>query len=123
MSPVEKFWYSKLYSGDLGTGWDTEIVVQEFYSDFVKVCNDQGIRHRPSDSVFGTQIKALVPGLKPVKGKASLHGGKRPNVYRFPSLDDCRAVFAKKFNYNIEWPVYEDTEPVTSTTNPSDETE
>ena len=111
MTPIQKFVFGKLESGNLSAskqGWDTEIPIKELYGDFIRFCNDLGIRHRPSDAEFGTQLKKLIPGINVAKGRSGRYGISRPNVYRVPTLDDCRADFCKFINYQVEWPVYEE---------------
>jgi len=124
MTPIQKFWFSKLGSGILangGTGWDDEIPTKSLYGDFVRFCNDIGIRHKPADSEFGTQLKKIVQGLHNSKGRTGRYGTHRPNVYRVPPLQECRAAFEKFINYQVEWPVYEDVVNTTaiSTVEPS----
>lgn len=113
MTPVQKFAFQLLESGVLGTGtngWH-EIPTKDLYNQFIDFCIRVGIRHRPSNSEFGTQLKKLFPGVMNAKGRLSKYGSNRPNVYRFPSLDDCRKVFEKFINYKVEWPVYEEEPP------------
>ena len=115
MTPIQKFWFSKLESGVLansGAGWDTDIPTKSLHGDFVRFCNDIGVRHKLADSEFGTLLRKLAPGISNGKGKASKYGSHRPNVYKVPSLAECREVFCKFINYQVEWPVYEDNPSV-----------
>lgn len=112
MTPIEKFLYVKLEAGSLGIDWPTEIAVRDLYQDFIVFCTQTGVRHRPSSSEFGTQLKKLVPSITRAKGSASKYNTHRPNVYRLPSLSACRRAFERYINYQVEWPVYEATTAV-----------
>jgi len=109
MTPIQKFWYSKLLAGSLSlkSDWETEVPTKGLYMDFIRFAGDLGVRHKPSDAEFGTQLKKLVSGITTGKGRASMYGSQRPNVYRVPPLDECRAEFCKFVNYAVEWPVCE----------------
>lgn len=82
MTPIQKYWYGKLESGNLTfrQSWDTEIPTKELYGDFITFANDLGVRHKLSDSEFGTQLKKLVPGITVAKGSKSRYSSNRPNV-------------------------------------------
>ena len=120
MTPVQKFMFQKLETGVLSNpvnGWD-EIPIQDLYAQFIAFCIRVGLRHRPSDSEFGTHLKKLFTGVTTAKGRSTTYGGHRPNIYRFPSLRDCRRTFERFINYQVEWPVYVDlpaTEPEVAT--------
>jgi len=119
MTPVQKFVFQLLEAGVLSnsvTGWD-EIPTKELYSQFINFCSNTGVRHRPSSSEFGTQLKKLFPEVKNGKGLKSRYGSSRPNVYRFPRLNECRRVFEKFINYNVEWPVFEEIEAINTAEN------
>lgn len=110
MSPVHKFIFEKLESGALSNsvnGWD-EVPTKDLYSQLITFCIHIGERYKPSPSEFGVQLKKLFPGVTTAKGRQNRYGSARPNVYRFPSLDECRKVFEKFINYQVEWPVYAD---------------
>jgi len=95
------------------SGWDGEIPTRDLYGQFIEFCNRIGVRFKPSDSEFGTQLRKLVPGLTASKGRSNRYGSHRPNVYRVPSLQDCRVAFCKFINYQVEWPVFEEQSPTT----------
>lgn len=110
MSPVHKFIFEKLESGALSNsvnGWD-EVPTKDLYSQFIAFCIHIGERYKPSPSEFGVQLKKLFSGVTAAKGRQNRYGSVRPNVYRFPSLDECRRTFERFINYQVEWPVYAD---------------
>jgi len=111
LTPVQKYWYAKLEAGSLPNcqGWD-DIPKKELHYDFVRFCNDSGIRHKANDSEFGSQLKKLVPNMSTGKGRTGIYGTTRPNVYKFPSLHDCREVFCIFINYPIAWPICDETQ-------------
>lgn len=124
MTSVQKFAFQLLESGVLGTGssgW-LEIPTKDLYNQFIDFCVRVGVRHRPSNSEFGTQLKKLFPDIRNAKGLASRYGTNRPNVYRFPTLAECRKVFEKFINYKVEWPVYEEVPPSSEETSSTDNT-
>jgi hypothetical protein len=111
MTPVQKFWYSRLQAGSLSStrnSWDTEIPKEWLHGDFIKFCNEIGVRHKSSDSEFGTQLKKLVPSLTTGRSSAGRYGESRKNTYRLPSLEECRAAFCRLVNFEIPWTQYEE---------------
>lgn len=111
MTPIQKFWYSRLQAGSLSStrsSWDTEIPKEWLYGDFIKFCNEIGVRHKSSDSEFGTQLMKLVPDLTTGRSSAGRYGERRKNTYRLPSLEECRAAFCKLVNFEITWPSYQE---------------
>lgn len=114
MTPIQKFWFGKLSSGYLcnaASGWEDEIPTKTLYQLFLDFSASIGVRHKPSDSEFGTQLRKLVPNISTGKGRTSRYGSIRPNVYKIPSLDECRSIFEEFINYKVEWPVFEETNP------------
>lgn len=121
MTPIQKFWFGKLSSGSLGnavSGWEDEIPTRDLYQQFLDFAGSIGVRHKPSDSEFGTQIRKLAPDISTGKGRTSRYGSIRPNVYKVPSLEECRVVFEEFINYKVEWPVFDETTPSPETTTP-----
>lgn len=119
MTPIQKFWFGKLSSGYLcnaASGWEDEIPTKTLYQLFLDFSASIGVRHKPSDSEFGTQLRKLVPNISTGKGRTSRYGSIRPNVYKIPSLDECRSIFEEFINYKVEWPVFEETNPPPETT-------
>jgi len=123
LTPVCKFIFEKLESGVLSNAvnrWD-EIPTKDLYSQFIAFCIHIGERYKPSASEFGIKLRKLLPGVSTTKGRANRYGSARPNVYRFPSLSDCRKTFESFINYQVEWPVYEDMPTTPDTTAVSDD--
>lgn len=111
MPPVQKYWLSRLQAGNVHSsvaGWATEIPKEWLYDDFIRFCSAVGVRHRPSDSEFGTQLKKLVPGITNGRSSAGRYGGSRKNTYRLPSLEECREAFSRMVNFEIQWTQYEE---------------
>ncbi len=103
LSPVQKFWYQILETGDLeypGSGWgDGKIATEKLYESYIKFCNDIGIRHRDTAQLVGTTLKKMVSLTKNRKSRI----GCREYEYTFPSLRECRESFDKFVNFNNEW--------------------
>ncbi len=69
--------------------------------DFLQHAKDIGYARRSSETELGMVLGKLVPGL----GKARRTvGGRRQNMYDFPSLIQCRAEFDKRTRTNNPWP-------------------
>ena len=108
MTPVQKFWYEKLRSGQLRydeTEWSENITKSEFREQYLKFCCDIGWRHKLIDRQFGKELKKLCPKITPryLKIDIDSSGVKREWFYQLPPLDVCRDAFEKKIGMEICW--------------------
>ncbi len=105
MPPIEKWWYGRLQSG-APTGqrdeWMSELPVSEMFDDYAQESGVAGARHRGDITQFGITMFKLVPGLG--KGRTKPTRGVRVNIYKIPSLADCREAFAKMLGGDVPWP-------------------
>jgi len=109
MTPVQKFWYEKLRSGQLRDsedGWNEIIPREEFRQQYLDFCGEIGVRYRMTEAPFSKAIKKLCPGISQKYLTVSIDSGgttKRKRHHIFPTLDDCRDNFEKKVGLEIEW--------------------
>jgi len=109
MTPVQKFWYEKLRSGQLQNnenGWGEIIPRKAFYHQYLSFCDEIRTRYRMSEGPFSKAIKKLCPGISQKYLTVSMDSGgttKRERHHNFPTLDECRNNFEKKVGLEIEW--------------------
>jgi phage/plasmid-associated DNA primase len=112
MSPIQKFLYAVLSKGNLkpyGTGWDDGIIAKEdLYKTYVQYAQDMKFKHMATQQEFGIQIlkmfpKGTIATDAKIKDPSSSNLSKRKNVYKFPSLEECRKHFSKYLNQEIAW--------------------
>lgn len=103
LEPVPQWWLTclsegRLIASDFGADWPGEVDCERFRSSFRRYAREHNIRGRvPDDNRFGAEIKKVTGGT--VK-HARLATGY---VYRFPSLDECRASWSKFIGHDVEW--------------------
>jgi hypothetical protein len=109
MNPIQKFWFETLRSGHLGEQedyWSEEIKTIELYEQYLKFCNNLGVRYREIDRTFGKSIKKLCPKIEkryPTLDIDSTGTVKRAYCYKFPPLEICRMDFEKIVGIEIGW--------------------
>ncbi|MBF0383892.1 MAG: hypothetical protein HQL69_22985 [Magnetococcales bacterium] len=107
MSPVEKFWLSRLEDCCLldGRGWgDGSVPTKLFFDAYAEYFTGQGQRWIGSSQTFGTQLKNLV-GVQ----KRRIGG---TNHYVFPSLNECRKSWEQRTQQDWEWQDNSDEEDI-----------
>ncbi len=96
LEPVKTWWYQKLNDGELiqGFGWK-QVSSQDLYDDYVVSAKKQGISWPGSQTIFGIELRKVLPKDWILKGRQASKDsfGKRPNLYKFPSLKVCRRSF------------------------------
>lgn len=88
-----KFWIERLEEGSIHSGddsWSSEIECKALYDDYIELAKTLKQRFPLSLQQFGKGINKLCPGVEKVRKN---QGGYRVNVYRFPSLEECRKQF------------------------------
>jgi len=108
--PIERWWYEALVRGEINPflHWPAEIPCADIYSEFLNDRKLQNDRYRPDESELGRKLKKLTDG-KIAKIRKRDDPGKqfgqkdRRHFYVLPSLKDCRSIFSKVLNFDIEW--------------------
>lgn len=113
LTPVESWWLAALERGAptrKWTLWPTEVSGEELFDDYVATSDKIGVKRRAEETVFGMQLRKLVPGLtrRRVTIGEGPDMGRRVRCYVLPPLADCRALFAEQLNQAMPW---EDDEP------------
>jgi Family of unknown function (DUF5906) len=75
-----------------------EIKTQEFYGFYKQYCLDQR-QETMKDFEIGKRLPKLIPGVQ-VKRSGRDGDSQRPNIYVFPTLEECRKSFEKSFKQN-----------------------
>lgn len=115
LSPEDSWWFTSLSRGwivisdQISTGsdpepaletWPTEIEIERVHRSYVAHCDQAGVRHKKISAQLGNDLRKLVAGLE--RGRATI-SGRRPYVYRLPSLEVCRAEFERRIGTRIDW--------------------
>jgi len=93
MNNVEKFWMERLKEGTLAPehkDWRAEILVNSLYFEFKEFASGLKDRHPATKESFGRNIAKVCP---PVHRARVTDGEKRPWIYRYPTLEECRREF------------------------------
>jgi len=105
MSPIEKFWYTRLMEGSLSSDyseWQESIECKPLYDEYKDFGSAIGERYKLTSSEFGKGLKKLCPS-KDKKRRSADHGGGRPYYHVFPPLDECRKHFEDLVRIPIDW--------------------
>ncbi len=100
-----KFWIERLEDGALRSGddgWSGEIECKALYDDYLEFANNLKQRFPQTPQQFGRIINKFCQGVVKVKTN---QGGYRTNVYRFPTLEECRRQFELlvRMENQIKW--------------------
>lgn len=120
LSPEESWWYDKLWYGrtlERGRGgWERDLPTKQLQADYIDTLHKQGIMRRMSQTALGrflvracgdgwprlTQRVAEVEDVGP--GGMVQRRRERAYFYTLPTLEDCRARWAKLYGGDFEWP-------------------
>lgn len=101
---VHNWWLDSLTEGrllnsDFAEGWVEEVDTIRFRDAFYRGCRERQVGGRlPAVSEIGRELKKCLPDFQ-----GSIRA--RPaNVYRFPSLEVCRAAWEHFIQHKVEWP-------------------
>lgn len=103
MSPLQKFWFSKLEAGSLENYkdvWEGEVSCTKFRDEYYEFSGSIGSRYKGSETEIGIWLKKLVPELKK---RRKMRKGKRINCYEFSSLEECRKHWDNITRDNFGW--------------------
>lgn len=103
-SRFDNFLYKVLYEGfiDFPSSVPTkafrEVKIQDLYSSYRQYCEDTR-QEILKDFEIGKRLLKLIPEVQ-VKRSSRDQSHQRPNIYVFPTLEECRKAFEKSFKQN-----------------------
>ena len=105
MDVAGKFWIERIEDGTLSMGhddWTGEIECKAMYDNYLEFANSLKQRFPLTPQQFGRSMNKLCQGIVKVKTNK---GGYRVNMYRFPSLGECRHEFEMlvRMEGQIQW--------------------
>ncbi len=81
--------------------WRDWVLCDSVQEDFLDHAKQVGYLRRSSETELGMALGKLIPGLRRVRRSV---GNRRPYVYEFPPLAQCRAEFEKRTRMKNPWP-------------------
>lgn len=104
---IEKWWFGCLHKGEIINGadqWEESLLPKQIYDEYIAFCKaTEPNKKRLADVPFYKEFKSLCSGIYKERDSVSGTDGKRPERYRIPSLEDCRAAMDKKAGYSFKW--------------------
>jgi phage/plasmid-associated DNA primase len=109
LESIESWWNDRLSEGSPGRifdHWPELVSVDVVYADYVRTCEEVGVRRKRDRSTFGLKLAQLVPGIEKTRPRVETEGGGNRRVwsYSLPSLEDCRTSFEQLMGQPITWP-------------------
>jgi hypothetical protein len=104
-SPIQSWLLERLSDGSPtseGREWPATIPISELYDDYLHYCQDIGVNRRNNTSIFGRELKQLLPGLETSRPTSKKNSRRR--VYVLPSLEECRRCYDNLTRNNAPWP-------------------
>jgi hypothetical protein len=104
LTPIESWWMAGLERGAPSrkwTLWPEVVRCDELFDDYVATSDKIGVKRRAEETVFGMQLKKIVPGL--TKKRVSSEDGGRPWAYVLPPLEACRAFLDEQLQQAVPW--------------------
>lgn len=108
LDPIEDWLLDRLVEGRPTRNhdcWPSFVQVNALYDDYIRASERTGIKRRSGQTVFGTKLRKLLPGI--VKKRVTMptedDPGNRENVYVLPTLEQCRQAFDRLFEQDIPW--------------------
>lgn len=104
LNSVESWWFERLKEGTTrrkADFWETEVERVSMFEDYLEKSDKVGIKRRSIETEVGMDLAKLVPAMKDCRPRVG--SGKRPRVYLFPPLAECRASFEAAVGQTVEW--------------------
>ena len=111
---VEGWWLGCLMAGAQTRSrdaWDRRIPKDEIFDDYIGYAEKIGLKRRSSETQVGIALARLVPGLGANDRASTVEFGdrgpgkpKRPWLYTFPPLCECRRAFVEQIGQPVTWP-------------------
>lgn len=117
LESVNMWWLDRLKAGaptSTMDDWPEAVLGSILFHDYIKVCEEIGIRRKRPETIFGQELRALMP--ESVDGPPGLRREKRQVVidpvtgetkrswhYVLPTLDEARQAFETFMEQPIDW--------------------
>lgn len=101
-SPIQRWWLECLVDGSTSGSsgnWQSKLGTADLYNAYIDFCAQTNVKYRGSQSIFGRQLKELLPYLD----KRRSTGKARRWEYVLPSLDECRRHFDLLTQTKHQW--------------------
>lgn len=100
MDSVDRFIYDMLMEGvNNSATWNSTVAIDRLYQDYLDSANKTGERWHSDKNKFGKRLTKIF-GLKRERPMINLI---RQYVWCFPPLQECRDLFARYMEADIEW--------------------
>lgn len=114
LSPEQEWWYQKLENGILTKhhkAWTAPIFKDDLLNDYLVYTQKIGVQRRSTATAFGRFLKTVCPEgyprssqkMKQYTNDQGVRMVDREYAYEFPSIDECRGYWDKKFNGPYPW--------------------
>jgi hypothetical protein len=112
LQSVDVWWLERLDAGATtrhDTIWRAEIPCDELFDDYIKASEKIGIKRKREATIFGMELRKLVPGIDKRKMTAEVRGehgvaeSRRVNCYILPPLAACRDEWEDAMGQAREW--------------------
>ena len=107
LTPEQGWLLDLLVAGTLPSGCNIarQTPCKLLFDHYIKHATSTGARRRGIETKIGLFLKKHVPGLSKVEGTYKGLSGKEEHgsIYKFPSLAECRANFAKLMQTEVKW--------------------
>lgn len=112
LQSVDVWWLERLDAGATTRPdrmWRAEIPCDELFDDYIKAAEKIGIKRKREATIFGMELRKLVPGIDKRKITAEVRGehgvpeNRRVNCYILPPLAACRAAWDDAMGQAREW--------------------
>jgi len=103
LTPIESWWLAALERGAPSRKhhlWPAEVRCEDLFDDYVATSDKIGVKRRAEETVFGMQLRKMVPGL--AKRRITDTDG-RHWYYLLPSIEDCRNIFTSQVGQAVQW--------------------
>jgi hypothetical protein len=106
LSPEQAWWLDILQRGQLpnaskkhGANFCT---CDALFDSYIKHAEKQGVRRRAIETALGMSLRKLVPNIR-ISRPDAVELRRRPRLYTFPPLEDCRQQFSDLLQQYIRW--------------------
>jgi len=101
MSPLHKWWFSKIDDGALINGaWPSEIPKETVYNDCIETLEKMGVTRRPGESEFWSALMKFTPEWTRFRKRSA---GRLVYFTTVPSLDACRQKWEETIKTKHRW--------------------
>ena len=104
LDSVPAWWLDRLEAGALthkSGKWVREVRREVLFIDYIEASDRTGVRRKREETIFGRELRALVPGLGVARRLDT--DGSRPRFYLLPPLRECRAAWDDLMGQARKW--------------------